>query len=96
VWAEAEPVPPIKLPMENTAVERATQAITTATEKSPLMKYCGGTLPIAYHFAHILNIDQVYVPLANEDCAMHGVNENITERCVKEGLEINRRYLQQS
>jgi len=50
------------------------------TGKKPLMKYCGATLPITHSFQHLLGVFQVLLPLANEDCAMHGVNENLDKQ----------------
>ncbi len=68
----------IKLDLNNKYIQHAQAMFAKVCGKEPLQKYSGGGLPIVTHYNDTLGIPQVLAPLANEDCNMHGVNENFS------------------
>lgn len=64
------------LDISNHYVAKAEKLLEESFKNDVLHMYCGATLPIVVDFKSILNIPQVMVPLGNEDCNMHGANEN--------------------
>ncbi len=86
-------IPAVKLESQNTYINRAVQALSEVTGQQPEFQYSGGTLPIATYLKQIPNLAQVYVPLANDDCQMHGVNENLNKKQLERGLEFSSRFL---
>jgi hypothetical protein len=57
-----------------------------------LIDYCGATIPFVVDIKEVLNVDPLLVSLANDDCNMHGVNENYDIELIKKGLEFSQRY----
>jgi acetylornithine deacetylase/succinyl-diaminopimelate desuccinylase-like protein len=55
-------------------------------------RYCGGSLPVVHDLARLLNVPQLLVALANEDCRMHEANENLRIKEIKKGLEFSQRF----
>ncbi len=96
-WVEKEvktesPYKGVMLDKDNRFVERAANLLKEVFGAEPIYKYCGGGLPVVTHFHEILQIPQVLVPLANEDCRMHAVNENLKIDTVKKGIEFSLRF----
>lgn len=58
----------------------------------PIIKYVGGGIPIVSDFQKILGVDPILASLGNEDCNMHGVDENYTVSLVKKGLDFSNRF----
>ena len=82
-----------KLDTSNQYVKRAEEKLSKAFGKRVVYKYSGGTLPIAAEVDKVLKIPQVYAPLANEDCNMHGANENFEISLLKKSLRFSRGFL---
>ncbi len=57
----------------------------------PVNKYSGGSIPIVSDFQEVLGVPIIMLPLGNEDCNMHGLNENFRVEYIRKGLEISRR-----
>jgi acetylornithine deacetylase/succinyl-diaminopimelate desuccinylase-like protein len=57
-----------------------------------LVDYCGASIPIVAEFQKVLGIDPLLVSLANDDCNMHGVDENFDMGLVEKGLEFSRKF----
>ena len=53
---------------------------------------CGAIIPIVGLFMKYLKVPVVSVGLANEDCNMHGANENFRKDVLKKGLEFSRQF----
>lgn len=66
----------IKLDINNEYIKKAEKLLKESFGQEPYLKFVGGGLPIITYFNNYLKIPQVVVPLANEDCNMHGANEN--------------------
>jgi hypothetical protein len=56
-------------------LKRAACVVNEITDQEPVFTYAGGTLPVADHIRRILQVPQVYLPLANTDSVAHGVNK---------------------
>lgn len=83
----------VKLTADEPCVERVAGIIKTITGEEPLNKFCGGGLPIVAEIKCALGIPQVLLPLANEDCAMHGVNENFRQVDLARACMVSRAVL---
>lgn len=87
-----DPYEGIKLNTENEYVKKAVGVWEKVAGKKPLFKYVGGGLPIVTLFNDVLKVAQVVTPLANEDCAMHAVQENIKIVNVERGLAFSQMF----
>ncbi len=85
-----DPYEGIKLNLDNDYVVKAKNVLEQVFGKQVFFKYSGGGLPIVTYFDQILSIPQVLVPLANEDCNMHAVNENFELEQLEKSLEFSR------
>lgn len=81
--------PPIKLKHDQEIFEEIQKILEKIYKKPVITKYCGGSLPIIGSFKNILGHNPISVSLANEDCNMHGVNENFQIKYIKKGLEVS-------
>lgn len=79
---------------DNQYTEQVRQVLQKVYGELPVERSTGATLPIAYDLHRILGVDQVYVPLANEDCQMHAVDENIIISCILKGLEFSQAFFE--
>lgn len=80
------------LDVSNKYVEKAETLLAESFGTDVLRMYCGATLPIVADFKNLLNMPQVLAPLANEDCNMHGANENYDMEILNKSLEFSRRF----
>ncbi len=85
----ASPYYGIKLNLDNEYIKTARKHLKKAFGKEPLVKFCGGGLPIVTYFNDILSVPQILAPLANEDCGMHSVDENYNLKIVKKALDFS-------
>lgn len=92
ITIESEPHgDPIVFNHDSKAITPLLEALERVYKKPVLFKYCGGSIPIFADFKNILKSDVVSLSLGNEDCNMHGVDENFTLHLVKKGLQISER-----
>lgn len=61
---------------------------------TPVIKNVGGGIPVIGDFQNILGIDTILLPLGNNDCNMHGANENFRIDLIEKGLKISEAILQ--
>ncbi|MER3581595.1 MAG: hypothetical protein C4347_01975 [Patescibacteria group bacterium] len=78
--------PSVSLDLKNEYIQRAKDILKSVFKKEAVFKFSGGTLPIVYYLKNILKVPQVLVPLANEDCNMHSINENFNKSLIEKGL----------
>lgn len=57
-----------------------------------LVDYCGATIPVVVDFKEKTGVDPLLVSLGNDDCNMHGPNENFDLGLVEKALELSRRF----
>ncbi len=77
----------------NSAIHRETvKFLEKVYGEKVLIDFCGATIPIVADFQRILGVDPLLVSLGNDDCNMHGVNENFDIGLVKKGLQFSREF----
>jgi len=57
-----------------------------------VFKYVGGSIPVISDFKDVLGKDVISVSMANEDCNMHGIDENFDISLVKKGLSFSNAF----
>jgi acetylornithine deacetylase/succinyl-diaminopimelate desuccinylase-like protein len=87
-----DPYEGTKLNLDNEYVAKTEELLTQSFGVAPLLKYSGGGLPIVTHFEKILGVPQVLTPLANEDCNMHGANENFNIEILEKALKFSQSF----
>jgi len=80
------------LETDNEFTQRAGRILSEVWGKPPILKYVGGSLPIITSFKELLGIPQAIIPLVNEDCNMHGANENFDLKYWEKAMEFSRRF----
>ncbi len=85
--------PAVHIPTQGLLFDKAIATLEKVYGTTVLKKYCGATIPIAALFEELLKIPQLYIPLANEDCNMHGADENFTIELAKKGLMFAEHFL---
>ncbi len=55
----------------------------------PVIKNVGGGIPVVADFKNVLGIDAFLISLGNNDCNMHGVQENFNIDLIVKGLELS-------
>ncbi|MBN2100908.1 M20/M25/M40 family metallo-hydrolase [Candidatus Dojkabacteria bacterium] len=83
---------PVKVDVDNQRVKDVTEILEEVYSKKVIFKYCGGSLPIVDDFKRVLGLDAISVGLGNEDCNMHGVNENFRSDLIEKGVLFVRRF----
>lgn len=73
VWAMYEPV---KVDTNNFYIKKAEIVLQHVFGQPVFYKYSWGWLPIVDILERVVNTKPVLIPLVNEDCNAHGVNEN--------------------
>jgi acetylornithine deacetylase/succinyl-diaminopimelate desuccinylase-like protein len=61
-------------------------------DKKVHYKYSWGWLPVVSYLHQELGLPCVLVPLANEDCNVHGVNENMDIALIENGLKFSHAF----
>lgn len=80
---------PIALPTDNEYVQFAKKIATEVYGKEGLFRYCGAIVPVAGIFKDVLGVPVISIGLGNEDCNMHGVNENFDIELIEKGLRFS-------
>ena len=84
--------PPIKIDVDRPIFKEVRNMMRTSYGYDPIIKYVGGGIPIVSDFQKIFKVDPILASLGNDDCNMHGVNENYTVSLVKKGLDFSNRF----
>lgn len=74
-------------------IAHAKTTLEEVFETSAPYKYCGWSLPIVWLLQELW-LTCVMIPLANQDCLMHGVGENFALETCRKWLEFSRRFFQ--
>lgn len=80
---------PVKIDVDSPKMREVRSLLKKHYGLEPIVKYVGGGIPIVKDFQDILGLDTMLVSLGNDDCNMHGVNENFKVDLVKKGLEFS-------
>lgn len=87
-----DPYEGVKLDLDNDHIRFAAKIINKTFGVDPVYKYSGGGLPIVTYLQDNLRITPVLVPLGNEDCNMHAINENYNLKVLKSALDFSMLY----
>jgi acetylornithine deacetylase/succinyl-diaminopimelate desuccinylase-like protein len=68
--------PAVSLDVTTPQAERARKLLRKVYGHEPVAKYVGGAIPIVADFQRLLGVDPLLISLGNDDCNMHGANEN--------------------
>lgn len=82
----------LKIDIKSDAVKEAKEILEKSYGEKPVYRYVGGSIPVIGVFRKLLTDDVISIPLANEDCNMHGVNENFKLDLVKKALSFSRSF----
>lgn len=74
-------------------VAKAAVIMEKVWQTKPALKYVGGSLPIVTLFNELLSVPLVMAPLANDDCNMHGADENFDLLYLKKAMEFSQQFL---
>ncbi len=84
---------PIKVDMSNPYVSDVEKKLEESYKSKVSRKYVGGAIPFVADVKNILGVDTLLVSLGNEDCNMHGANENFDLSLIIKGLEFSNSFL---
>ncbi len=83
---------PVKVDITAPKVVQVQKHLKDSFGKPPLLKHVGGAIPVVFTFKQVLGADTMLVPLVNEDCNMHGVEENFKKDLLEKGLDFSQRF----
>ena len=69
--------------------QRAQRLLEAAYGTKPAIKYVGGSIPIVADFQRIFKTDPLLIGLGNDDCNMHGADENFRLDLIEKGLRFS-------
>ena len=84
---------PIKIDTSSQFVTKIEKLLKNIYRSKVNRKNVGGAIPVVADFKNILQIDTLLIPLCNEDCNMHGTDENFDIKLIKKGLEFSKKLL---
>jgi acetylornithine deacetylase/succinyl-diaminopimelate desuccinylase-like protein len=87
---------PVKIDTQNQYVKTAESILTKVYGSRVNRRNVGGAIPFVGDVKTILGVDTLLIPLANEDCNMHGANENYDIKLIEKALEFSREFLGKS
>lgn len=85
----SEPYDAIALETDNPWVQTCRDTLAKVYGRPVVMRYCGAAVPISGLFQQYLNCPVAAVDLGNEDCNMHGIDENFRLENVEKGLRFS-------
>ncbi|MCC7304090.1 M20/M25/M40 family metallo-hydrolase [bacterium] len=83
---------PVKVDLGSPAHKKAIELLEEVYGDKVLIDFCGATLPVVIDIKRTFGVDPILISLANDDCNMHGVNENYDIGLIKKGLEFSERF----
>lgn len=83
---------PVKVDVTSREHQKVMKLLEDIYGQKVLVEYCGATIPVVVDFKEVFGVDPLLVSLANDDCNMHGVNENFDIELIKKGLEFSEAY----
>lgn len=84
--------PPIVLKHGEERLEIIRKLLEKHFKKESFFKYCGGSIPIVEDLKSIFKTDPLLISFGNDDCNMHGVNENFDIDLIKASLGFSYEY----
>lgn len=91
-----EYIEPVKVDITSPMHQKTINLLKEVYKDDVLVDYCGATIPIVVDFKEVFGVDPLLVSLGNDDCNMHGVDENFDIGLIKKGLEFSKRFFSQT
>ncbi|TAK89246.1 M20/M25/M40 family metallo-hydrolase [Patescibacteria group bacterium] len=79
----------VELNLKTEAAQRSRGLLAETYGGEVVTSYVGGAIPIVADFQRLLGVDPLLVPFANDDCNMHGANENFRIDLARKSLEFS-------
>lgn len=89
-----EPSAPIDLNLDNDLVSEMIPVLEKIYRQPIAIRNVGGSIPIVADFRNMMGMEVISVSLANEDCNMHGVDENFHIGTLEKGLKFSRAFFE--
>ena len=83
---------PVRVNISSEIFEDVRKLLAQAYGSKALTKSVGGAIPVVSDFKEILGVDSLLVSLGNDDCNMHGANENFDIGLLEKGLKFSRLF----
>lgn len=83
---------PIKINVETKKHQEVFKMLAEVYGAEVLIDFCGAIVPIAGDFQKTFGVEPLLVSLGNDDCHMHGTNENFELGLVKKGLTFSEKF----
>lgn len=83
---------PVKVDVTSSEHQKVMKLLEEIYGQKVLVEFCGATIPVVADFQEVFGVDPLLVALCNDDCNMHGVNENFDIGLIKKGLEFSEAY----
>lgn len=84
---------PIKVNTNNAYIGSVEKILTKVYKTKVNRRNVGGAIPFVTDVKNILGVDTLLIPLVNEDCNMHGTNENFDIELAKKALKFSQIFL---
>ncbi|MCA9397501.1 M20/M25/M40 family metallo-hydrolase [candidate division WWE3 bacterium] len=83
---------PIKIDINTNKHLEAKDLLKKVYGNEVLVDYCGAIIPVVGDIQKHLNVEPILISLCNDDCNMHGVDENFAIELIEKGLAFSRRF----
>lgn len=83
---------PVKIDLNSEIMRKVQDDLEKAYGEKPVIRYVGGAIPFVGDIKEIFGINTILVPLANDDCNMHGANENFKIDLIQKGLTFSKLF----
>jgi acetylornithine deacetylase/succinyl-diaminopimelate desuccinylase-like protein len=80
---------PVKIDLTSAIMQEVREKLFEAYDNQPVIRYVGGAIPFVGDIKELFGINTILVPLANDDCNMHGTNENFKIDLITHGLKFS-------
>ena len=84
---------PVKIDIENQYFDAVEKLLKKVYGSKVNRKNVGGAIPFVGEVKKILGVDTLMIPLCNEDCNMHGANENFDVELAMKALDFSQEFL---
>ena len=84
---------PVKVSVDSPTVQRIMELQEKIYGVKPVIKNVGGGSPVVADFKTILGADAILLSLGNDDCNMHGTEENFRMDLIEKGLMLSEQLL---
>lgn len=82
----------VKIDIDNEKIKEASELLEEVYKEKVVYKFVGGSIPAVLDFKEVLGKETISISLGNEDCNMHGVDENFRVDLIEKGIEFSKRF----